>query len=187
MLMLRVPGSPSLPAAVGRPIRLVLWAVSGVVVIGALALGFWIFETHSMSGIARALRSVPGVNAVEISSIDGEFGKMITADVTLDGPAGRRIVFRASTYEDLQSGDHLRLDTVGPYSLYSICPDTSQPQYVDVGHQGEFPNLLPFRPRNAADLIVHYDELLSYIKKLPPAGKGATGDAKVCEYRISRD
>lgn len=49
--------------------------------------------------------------------------------------------------------------------------------YLELGRDGEFDGLLPFRVRDPADLVARHEDVVAALKALPPAGvhRGRSG------------
>jgi hypothetical protein len=126
------------------------------------------FHDYPKFSTEQYLKQLAGVSAVNVSSFDdGIQVKTMFAEVSLTGTDSRRIRFSMPHGPELRTGTHLRIDVIGRYNLMTDPPRGRRQGWVDIGSEGPFSNLLPFRVQSAADLVMQYDEVVGFIERLP--------------------
>ncbi len=106
------------------------------------------------------------------------------ARIRADGSQGRIIRILSPRPGELRTGARLAIESLGSTG---VCVETGDERvsvgYLDVGSQSEFAPVLPFRLKNGADLALHYDEILSFIKQ-ENSGTYTNRQGRLCTYRI---
>lgn len=163
------------------PFLSVLAVVS--VVLWAIYSGCQWFYWHDYNAV-RGLESLPQVQATNITGFDdGLRYKLVDAQVWLSQSQGKMISFPAPVVWSLPRGRHLPVQ-IAPYVFLGIGPDESWYQ-LDLGSDGVFSNLFPFKVESAKQIIERYDEIVATLDKMPNTGFHKSKDGVVYWYRIS--
>ena len=79
----------------------------------------------------------------------------------------------------------MRVERIGKYSFVVVATDEGYwLQYIDLGRDGNFANILPFQLRDIRDLARHYDDIIHIIDRLPRSGTHEAKDGKAYRYEI---
>ena len=162
----------------------------GFVVIAVISTGFW-YAAHRFYVLPRTsveayLRAIPGVRAVNTHLYDEDGPQVAVLDVVvvLDASTGRTVRLHRPDAEHLRNGQHILLDSIGTYSLAVDGPDGGRLGYVDVGRDSPLRDCVPFKFRDAAELISRYEEVSSLLGTLPPSGKYIGHDGSAYQIHV---
>ncbi len=162
-------------------------AVAAILTVLAITfpIVYRLYDTRDVRDVDGVLRSAPNVQSVEHDCWHHDelsCATILDSGVYLDAARSKVIWFSHPIASELSSGSHLRLSFVGDIPLYRRLPDTSICNNIDVGRDGEFAGMLPFGVRGVGDLTSHYDELLAFVKSLPPAVSYTAKDGTRFEF-----
>ena len=169
----------------GRPMRYALL----ILLVGPLIvwLAWQAFYYHDRDAFRSTLQEIPGLRIGSLDGYDdGMEWKVVGASVSLEGVPQSVLYLRAGTGSDLRGGRHLLVQQLGPYRFDVIGPDGSRPEWIDLGREGAFANLLPFQLKDAGDLAKNYAAILGVVEKMPGSGTHVAVDGKRYQFRIIR-
>jgi hypothetical protein len=167
----------------GRPMRYALL----ILLVGPFI--FWwswqLFYYHDRDAFRSTLQEIPGVRIRSLDGFDdGPGWKVVGASVSVDGVPQSVLYLMAGNGSDLSEGRHLLVRQLGPYRFDVMRPDGSRPEWIDLGRDGEFANLLPFQLQSARDLAEHYSAILRILDKVPRSGTHVGRDGMTYQFRL---
>jgi hypothetical protein len=160
-----------------------LCALCLLIVFGAYLIWYY----HDYYGVHSALVDAAPKAKIKIGGDDETgFGpyEVYETYLDLDGSGKRIIGLNGPQGSHLRDGTHLVLSQVGPNCFAVITPEHYWLQYIDIGSDGDFADLLPIKFKDMNDLVSRYDQLLSTVRQLPRNSQITTKDGKTCELRI---
>lgn len=159
-----------------------LFALS--LLIAATVIGIWYWSyTAPERELRNHLRSLPGVLAVEIKSLDDmPTVQILSGTITLTGNR-QEIELQSPYVECMRDGSHLSIRRIGPYLLRAT-DDARRQGSVNVGSKGAFHNWLPSPIRDAKDLVARYDEILNLVKSSKGVSTHVGSDGRIYKLEI---
>jgi hypothetical protein len=164
--------------------RAILGLALTTAVVVALRVAWHQAYYSDYDSLRRVLSSVPGATFMSVGAYEDNpwVLKVVEGQVAVGGDPTKVIVFRTSDGRDLRSGEHVRLCAIGPHRLWATDPDSSCPDFLDVGLAGPFGGLISPPVKNVDDLVARYDEVLSKLAALPADGTHRAADGRVYQF-----
>lgn len=163
-------------------LRLLFWITAIVAVFAYIPTMLYRGYYWQLNHVNAVLAANREIENVRIEGNEDVFYEAEWVEFSICGKPGSKVALVVPHGERIDGGTKLWLSQLGPWSFTTFghgydgvtLIDTGEPiktdfnwNWVDVGSDGPFAELIPVKANTVADIVEHYDELVEFFETWP--------------------